>query len=337
MDFLKNLTGGLGTGIAGVATGALSSGFGALVGNAQSNKQYHQQKKLAKLQYDLNMQSWNAQNAYNTPAAQMERFKEAGLNPNLMYSQGSSGQASDYPKYQAPTIDTRYDVPNPIDKAMGFYSQFQSIKNMKADAAVKDKQVDYYKTMVEEALSRIRLNNSRSALTSGQSALLNGTAQYQIDSAFETARANKLENKKREFEITLQPLRLDQLQTQINLLRKQIISETQKVNESISRTGYNSAQTRLASATLQDKQIELRYAEDYYYRRNEGMDINNRIGVQNLNQSRIKSKWLNREKALDFLGGLKDLHSLGLGFLGKLSQPFLEGGSIGDFDSYFDY
>lgn len=32
--------------------------------------------------------------AYNSPAAQMARFKEAGLNPNLMYGQGNPGNVS---------------------------------------------------------------------------------------------------------------------------------------------------------------------------------------------------------------------------------------------------
>lgn len=32
---------------------------------------------------------WNAQNAYNTPVAQMERLKKAGLNPMLVYGSGS--------------------------------------------------------------------------------------------------------------------------------------------------------------------------------------------------------------------------------------------------------
>lgn len=35
----------------------------------------------------LAWQMWNAQNAYNTPSAQMQRFREAGLNPNLIYGQ----------------------------------------------------------------------------------------------------------------------------------------------------------------------------------------------------------------------------------------------------------
>lgn len=33
------------------------------------------------------LQDWNRQNAYNSPAQQMQRFKEAGLNPNLIYTQ----------------------------------------------------------------------------------------------------------------------------------------------------------------------------------------------------------------------------------------------------------
>lgn len=32
---------------------------------------------------------WMKQNEYNSPAAQMQRFKEAGLNPNLIYGQGN--------------------------------------------------------------------------------------------------------------------------------------------------------------------------------------------------------------------------------------------------------
>lgn len=34
---------------------------------------------------------WNMQNSYNSPAAQMQRFKEAGLNPHLIYGQSNMG------------------------------------------------------------------------------------------------------------------------------------------------------------------------------------------------------------------------------------------------------
>lgn len=37
---------------------------------------------------------WNRQNEYNSPAAQMLRLSAAGLNPNLMYGQGTTGNAA---------------------------------------------------------------------------------------------------------------------------------------------------------------------------------------------------------------------------------------------------
>src|SRR5690625_5666646 len=35
----------------------------------------------------------------------MERFAEAGLNPNLIYGQGTAGQATTMPQYQAPRAE----------------------------------------------------------------------------------------------------------------------------------------------------------------------------------------------------------------------------------------
>ena len=43
------------------------------------------------LNYDNQVRLIDKQNAYNTPKAQMERFADAGLNPNLVYGLGSNG------------------------------------------------------------------------------------------------------------------------------------------------------------------------------------------------------------------------------------------------------
>lgn len=45
-------------------------------------------------QWSDTQKQWEKQNAYNSPAAQMQRYADAGLNPNLIYSQGQPGQAS---------------------------------------------------------------------------------------------------------------------------------------------------------------------------------------------------------------------------------------------------
>lgn len=40
-----------------------------------------------------NLQLWQLQNEYNSPAAQMKRFQDAGLNPNLIYGQSNESPA----------------------------------------------------------------------------------------------------------------------------------------------------------------------------------------------------------------------------------------------------
>lgn len=45
------------------------------------------------MENDYALKLWNMNNEYNSPASQMARFKEAGLNPNLIYQQGTPGNS----------------------------------------------------------------------------------------------------------------------------------------------------------------------------------------------------------------------------------------------------
>ncbi|UPW41576.1 DNA pilot protein [Peromfec virus RodF8_52] len=91
---------------------ALISGIGQVAGgiinsvtNAKAQEKANQANmELAKYQNDRNMELWNMQNAYNTPQAQMQRYEQAGLNPNLIYGQGSSGNAAAPEQTQVPSI-----------------------------------------------------------------------------------------------------------------------------------------------------------------------------------------------------------------------------------------
>lgn len=83
---------------------AVQGGFG-IIG---SGLNYYFNKKLAEQQNEYNLQMWNLQNEYNSPAAQMKRLEDAGLNTALMYGQGSTGNAAHAPEMvtpQAPRID----------------------------------------------------------------------------------------------------------------------------------------------------------------------------------------------------------------------------------------
>lgn len=60
--------------------------------------------ELAKYRYEKDLEMWNRQNAYNTPAAQMQRYATAGINPNTVVSQGNNGNASSMPSFDAPEL-----------------------------------------------------------------------------------------------------------------------------------------------------------------------------------------------------------------------------------------
>lgn len=92
----------------GAGVGALGSLFGQNQGNKAALKQVELQNKgnmqLAEYAFDRNLDMWERQNAYNTPAEQMQRLVDAGLNPNLMYGQGTTGNASGAPEFNAPNM-----------------------------------------------------------------------------------------------------------------------------------------------------------------------------------------------------------------------------------------
>lgn len=48
------------------------------------------QKELMGKQFNSQLMMWNLQNEYNSPSAQMERLRAAGLNPALVYGNGSA-------------------------------------------------------------------------------------------------------------------------------------------------------------------------------------------------------------------------------------------------------
>lgn len=68
---------------------AAVAGIISMIISTQANKD--QNMDLAKFQANANEKYLAQQNEYNSPQAQMERFQAAGLNPHLIYGQGSPG------------------------------------------------------------------------------------------------------------------------------------------------------------------------------------------------------------------------------------------------------
>ena len=107
---------GIGTAI-GALGGAAISAIGNFFGNKSNHKAsaeaFERESKFAR-EERLAQQAWIEQmyeknNSYNSPAAQMQRLKEAGLNPDLMYSRGDVGNAT-APEAPQQAITPRFNV-----------------------------------------------------------------------------------------------------------------------------------------------------------------------------------------------------------------------------------
>lgn len=123
LDFLP----GIGT----LVEGGLNL-LGQTQNNIHQNDMMNQQRAWA-------VEDWNKQNAYNAPAAQMQRFKDAGLNPNLIYGQGNPGNAT--PIRSTDTARTQPVQSNGVVESMlrGFLSMYD-LQKTKADTDKIQKQ-----------------------------------------------------------------------------------------------------------------------------------------------------------------------------------------------------
>lgn len=93
-------------------------------------------RELAEYSYDKDLEMWNLENQYNSPAQQMARLAAAGLNPNLVYGNGSvSGNTTTSgPRYKAPHLEYNnraFQIPHIASYLQDFAAKQASIANLK--------------------------------------------------------------------------------------------------------------------------------------------------------------------------------------------------------------
>jgi len=104
-------------------------------------------REMAEFAYDKDLEMWRRGNEYNNPANQMERLKNAGLNPNMIYgsSKAVGNSAGQLPKYNAPKQSFNYqpvvqDLPGVISMYQDFALKNAQIDNMEAQADIHSKE-----------------------------------------------------------------------------------------------------------------------------------------------------------------------------------------------------
>lgn len=165
-------------------------------------------REMAEYQYSKDVEMWNRANEYNSPQAQMQRLKEAGLNPHMVYGGGSATtQAATLPKYQAPSMNYRYDPPVDLPSTIQQFQDIQiknaQIDNLKAqhDAITKS---NFLKDIQGEIAEKTKGNkiqiaaydekykNYWSAYMHNKNDIIADTLGYQIDTIKQKNRQEEL-------------------------------------------------------------------------------------------------------------------------------------------------
>lgn len=131
------------TGVAAATSGA-NMGF---QGN-MNRKNRRFAEKMYRQQYQDELEFWRMNNQYNHPTAQMERLRNAGLNPHLVYGNGavanssSAPSAPNQPKWEgkAPQMETGIGMAG-LDQYFNLEAKQAQTDNLRAQNTLLEKEV----------------------------------------------------------------------------------------------------------------------------------------------------------------------------------------------------
>ena len=179
-------SGGGGNGMSGVL--AAATAFGTNLMNNRANRR----AQAAADRHNWNL--WWAQNTYNHPVAQMQRFQQAGLNPNLIYGKGSSGMAGAPTPKQAAKV--KFD--NPLQNITAF-------QDVRLRAAQSDNLRVQNDVLAQEAVLKSLQSSevaARTARTKFDLGLAKDLRQNSVDAAVQNLRLLEQNTIGRELENT---------------------------------------------------------------------------------------------------------------------------------------
>lgn len=126
---------------------ASSNASGGILNSVSQQWTNRQNRNFSREMYNRtyadNLSFWHQQNKYNSPSSQMQRFKDAGLNPNLVYGQGTPGNASQIPTPDVQSAPAR--SPEWGGALQGLGTGIVSSLNQIADLEIKQAQTDNLK------------------------------------------------------------------------------------------------------------------------------------------------------------------------------------------------
>jgi len=247
---------------AGILRGAGQLGnsvLGAVTSKKNAKRELKHNKELSQYSYDLQQQQIDKQNEYNSPANQMQRYRDAGLNPHLIYGQGTPGNQTQIAEYQAPRANYQnvQPVQLPADSMATTIAEFQDyrLKNAQIDnvnAATKSTEAETVLKYLRE--QGILSDNSKKYL---EAQLLTETYDYQKDAA-------KLKN--RQMEQDYQRGKQNMTKTEKEMVLTDLKSEFQRYKNTWEKYGLSGRDRLYVKAVvmlLEEMGLDVDWVKDY--------------------------------------------------------------------------
>lgn len=183
---------------ASIANAAGSTAYNA----ASSKKQREWSEKMQKQQNEWSLNMWNKSNEYNSPSAQVERMREAGLNPLYYGLDGSSAGSLESAQPLGYERSSMEGIENPAAVALNARLAVAQAENVQANTAKQNQETltevqKREKLIAEIENTKQELNNlkSQEGLTDAQKAQIDKSLEW-ADRLNEATIAEKEANSK---------------------------------------------------------------------------------------------------------------------------------------------
>lgn len=259
MSFWNLLASGV-SGIFGGISSAISSSTQRKIA-----REYNQaQRELAEYQNEWNLEMWNKQNAYNSPVQQMARYQAAGLNPHLIYGQGSNGNSQAVPKAASYDIAKvpRLDAGSAFNNALNSAMQMANIELVNANKVKVQEDTELSKTQRLKLEADILWQNINNYIAEHTKNFKIFREKYDTDNAKWTSQGAQWDMRSKRFNFTtLLPTQYRSMVAGINKINQEIATSKSQEDLNIANKDYlndknaREEATALKTAEVMDAQI----------------------------------------------------------------------------------
>lgn len=226
--------------------------FGTLIQKKENQLQRNYEREMYTRNLMDTVRLWKMQNEYDSPAMQMERLKQAGLNPNLVYGNGATATGGDM-SAPSPSVSNTTRTVNPMEM-MGQTSFINQLYDLK----LKDAQAD----LLEQKSTTEQTVQELNAVTSGFKELLQQSEQLKLALGQQT------------FDDMVKQANLAVQQAFANIANTRSSTRTQQTQQqlNIANTRLSDQNTRTSHSQQELNQLDKKLIEQGYYKTDSGLD-----------------------------------------------------------------